>query len=161
MSAFHPLRTLAAHANMPRMRLASITANRHVFDGRVNGRPLRLLLTFDDGQTLRLGVAGDGFRMTADSLALDEPFDMDECGSVIVEDVTRSLFGRLQNAEVKEVRALQLDDQQLGVRLLLGSGDAFHFWVDGDELFWGDEGGLAAHDWLDGLVPSAGEPVQV
>lgn len=145
---------------MPRMRLATITANRHVFDGRVNGRPLRLLLTFDDGQTLRLGVAGDGFRMMVDSLPLDEPFDMDEYGSVVVEDETQ-LIGRLQNGEVKEVRALQLEDQQVGVRLLLGSGDAFHFWVDGDELFWGDEGALAAHDWLDGLVPTAGEPVEV
>ena len=143
------------------MRLVTVTANRHVFDGRVNGRPLRLLLTFDDGQTLRLGVAGDGFRMMVDSLPLDEPFDMDRYGSVIVEDVTQTLFARLQNEEVKEVRALQLEDQQVGGRLLLRSGDAFHFWVDGDELFWGDEGALAAHDWLDGLVPTAGEPVEV
>ena len=143
------------------MRLTTITANRHVFDGRVGCRPLRLLLTFDDGQTLRLGVAGDGFRMMVDSLPLDEPFDMDEHGSVIVEDVTQSLFGGMPNGEVEEVRALQLEDQEVGVRLLLGSGNAFCFWVDGDELFWGDEGALAAHDWLDGLVPAAGEPVQV
>jgi hypothetical protein len=143
------------------MRLATITANRHVFDGRASGRPLRLLLTFGGGSTLRLGVAGDGFGMMVDSLPLDRPFDMNEHGSVIVVDETQSLFGRLQHWEVKEVRALQLEDRRVGVRLLFGSGDAFHFWVDGDELFWGDEGALAAHDWLDGLVPTAGERVQV
>src|SRR4051812_46737667 len=140
------------HANMPRMRVTAIAVNRHVFDGQLNGRPLRLRLTFDGGQTLRLRVAGDGCTMIVDDLPLDEPFDLDKYGSVIVEDVTQSLFGRLQTGDVKEARALQLGDAQVGVRLLLVSGDAFDFWVDGDELCWGDEGALAAHDWLDGLV---------
>lgn len=161
VSAYDPLRTLAAHANMPRMRLNTISANRHVVDGRPNGRPLRLFLTFDDGQTLRLGAAGDGFRMMVDSLPLDEPFDMDKYGNVIVEDETQSLFSRLQNAEVTELRGLQLDGQQVGLRLLLATADSFHFWVDGDELFWGDEGALAAHDWLNDLVPTAGKPLPV
>ncbi|MEO5772781.1 MAG: hypothetical protein ABIQ32_01505 [Sphingomicrobium sp.] len=143
------------------MKLTSITANRHVFGGRVNGKPIRLLLTFDDVQRLRLGVAGDGFRMTVDSLPLDEPCDLDQYGGVVVEDVTQSLFVRLQNVEVKGLRALLLEGQQVGVRMLLGSGGDFHFWIDGDELFWGDGGALAAHDWLDGLIPTAGEPVQV
>jgi hypothetical protein len=67
----------------------------------------------------------------------------------------------LQNVEVKEVRALQLENQCVGVRLMLGSGDAFHFWVDGGELFWGDAGALAAHDWLHGLLPTVSERVQV
>ena len=146
---------------MPRVRLTSVTANRHVFDGRVNGSPLRLLLTFDDGQRLRLGFAGDGFRMVVDSLPLDEQFDMERYGSVVVEDVTHSLFAGMQGTEVKDVRALQLQGERVGVRLLLGSGGGFNFWVDGDELFWGDEDALAAHNWLDGLVPTAGEPVQV
>ena len=66
MSAFDPLRTLTAGATMPRMRLTSVTANCHVFDGQVNGRPLRLLLTFDDGRTLRLSVAADGYRSMVD-----------------------------------------------------------------------------------------------
>ena len=145
---------------MPHMRVTTISANRSVFDGRVNGRPLRLLLKFDDGNSLRLGVAGDGFRMTVDSLALDEPFHLGRYGTV-VEEETQSLFCRLQNAEVKEVLALQLEDQKVGVRLMLGTGDAFHFWVSGDELFWGDEGALAAHDWLDGLAPTTGEQIHI
>jgi hypothetical protein len=142
------------------VRLTTITANRHVFDGRVSGRPLRLLLTFDDGHTLRLRVAGDGFRMILDDRPLDEPCNMKEYGNIIVEDVT-PLFAELANGEVEDVRALQLGGKQVGLRLLLSSGDASCFWVDGDELFWGDERALAAHNWLDGLVPAAGDPVQV
>jgi len=160
-SGSDPLRTLAAHANMSPMRLATVTANRHIFGGQVNGRPLRLLLTFDGGQTLRLGVAGDGFRMMVDSLPLDEPFHMDEYGNVTVEDVTESLFARLQNEEVHEMHGLELDSEKVGVRLMLGGGHAFHFWVGGDELYWGDEDALAVHDWFDGLAPTVGEPVQV
>jgi hypothetical protein len=146
---------------MPRMKLASVMANQHVFDGCVNGRPICLLLNFDDGQSLRLGVAGDGFGMVADARPLDEPFDMDECGSVVIDDVTQSLFPRLQGADVIEVRSLRLEGQQVGVSLLFGDGDAFDFWVDGDELFWGDDKALAAHEWLEGVAPAAAERVQV
>jgi hypothetical protein len=156
-----PLWTVAAHGKMLRMRIANVTANRHVFDGQANGRPLRLLLTFDDRQTFRLGVAGDGFRMMMDSLPLDEPTDLGEYGSIAVEEVTQSLFAQLKNAEVKEVRPLQVDNQQVGFRLLLGRRDAFHFWVDGDEVLWGDEAAWVAHDWVDGSIPVVGEAIKV
>ena len=51
------------------MRLVSITANRHIFDGKVNGSPLRLLLAFDDGRQLRLRGAADGEGMILDGLS--------------------------------------------------------------------------------------------
>src|SRR5205085_6721037 len=102
---------------MLHMRLASITANRHVFDGQVNGRPLRLLLSFDDGRSLRLAVTGDGSGMRAEETPLDDPFDMGEYGSIVVEDVTVSLFPSLQGAEVNELRALKLDARQVGLQL--------------------------------------------
>src|SRR5688500_3057939 len=117
---------------MPRMRLTSVTANCHVFDGRMNGRPLRLLLTFDDGRVLRLSVAADGYRMMVDDLPLEVPFEMGDYGGVIVADVTQSLDSGLSDAEVKGVRSLQLEGQQVGVQLLLAGGDAFDIWVDGD-----------------------------
>ncbi|MEO8454092.1 MAG: hypothetical protein ABI454_02935 [Sphingomicrobium sp.] len=146
---------------MPRMRLTSVMANQHVYDGCVNGRPIRLLLNFDDGRSLRLAVAGDGFGMVADALPLDEPFDMDECGSVVVVDVTQSLFPRLRGADVIEVSSLRLEGQQVGVNLRICGGGDTHFWVDGDELFWGDDKALSAHEWLDGVAPAAAERVQV
>jgi hypothetical protein len=143
------------------MRIATVTANRHAFEGQADGTPFRLLLAFDDGQTLRLGVAGDGYRMMMDSLPLDEPTNLGEYESIAVEEVTQSLFPQLKNAEVKEVRPLLVEDQRVGVRLLLGSEDAFHFWVEGDELCWGDEGAWVAHDWLNGSIPALGEAVKV
>jgi hypothetical protein len=143
------------------MRLTSVTANRHVFDGQVNGNPLRLLLSFENGRRLRLAVTGDGSGMLADAMPLDKPFDMGECGTVVVEDVTGSLFPTLRAADVMEVRALELDARQVGVHLLLGVGEAFHFWVEDDELFWGDGAALTTHDWPDGLIPTVGKPVKV
>jgi hypothetical protein len=143
------------------MKLTSTTANRHVFQGIGNGKPLRLCLSFENGQSIRLGVAGDGGRMLVDNLPLDEPFDMGEAGSIDVEDMTHSLDTRLQDGEVYEARALELDGQRVGVRLMLAGRDAFNFWVDGDELFWGDGDALAAHNWLAGLVPALAGPVQV
>ncbi|HYD13762.1 MAG TPA: hypothetical protein VEC11_13015 [Allosphingosinicella sp.] len=143
------------------MRLASVTANRHVFDGQVNGEPFRLLLAFDNGRSLRLAVTGDGSGMRADELPLDEPFDMGECGSIVIEDVTGSLFPSLRATEVAEVRALELDARQVGVQLLQRDGRAFCFWVDDDQLFWGDRAALTAHDWLDGSVPATAKPIKV
>lgn len=143
------------------MKLTSITSNSHVIQGIGNGKPLRLRLSFENGRTVRLGVAGDGGQMLVDNLPLDEPFDMGEAGSVAVEDMTQSLDVRLQDAEIDEARTLELGGQRVGVSLMLTGGDAFNFWVDGDELFWGDQAALAAHDWLDGLAPTLAEPLQV
>lgn len=148
-------------SKVPRMRLASVTANRHVFDGQVNGKPLRLLLAFDSGRSLRLAVTGDGSGMRVDELPLDEPFDMGECGSIVIDEVTGSLFPRLRAIEVMEVRALESDARQVGVQLLQGDGQAFCFWVEDDQLFWGDWAALTAHDWLGGSIPTTGMPIKV
>ena len=146
---------------MLRMMLISVAANRHAFDGRVRGESLRFLLSFDNGRSLRLAVAGDGSRMLADDLPLDAPFDMGKYGSIVVEDVTDSLDPGLRAAEVKGVRVLLLGARQVGVQILLGDGEAFHFWVEDDALFWGDEAALTSHDWLDDLIPTAGMPIKI
>lgn len=141
--------------------LNSVSANRYIFDGQVHGKPLRLLLRFDEGRALRLQVAGDGERMIVDDGSLDEPFDMGEAGQVDIADVTRSLFPALSGIEVTDVEALAWKGRRVGVRLnVVGSG-SFHFWVDGDEFYWGDEAALVRHEWLDGQAPRASERIQV
>lgn len=141
------------------MRLDSIAANRHLFEGRVNGKPVRLLLKFRAGRSLRLQIAGDGERMIIDDGPLDDPLDMGEYGRIDVADVTPTLFPRLGGAEVAGLRALALNGRQVGLKLGLAGGAAFHFWVDGDELHWGDEAALIGHDWLDDAVPAPSEPI--
>ena len=138
------------------MKLISVTANQHVLNGNVTGKPVRLLLTFDDGQTLRLAVAGDGQGMLVDRLPLEEPFNLAELGSLVIEDVTRSLDARLQNANVIHAQPLLLDGQRVGVQLVLDE-HPFHFWVDGDELWWGNDNVLSAHEWLQGIAPIAAQ----
>ena len=134
------------------MRLESIAANRHLFEGRVNGKPVRLRLTFGHGPSLRLQVAGDGERLIVDEGPLDEPFDMGEGGRIDVADVTGPLFPQLGGAEVSGIRTLVGDGRPVGIRLDLAGGGAFHFWADGDELHWGDDSALERHDWP-GAVP--------
>jgi hypothetical protein len=146
---------------MQAMRLKSITANRHVFEGQVNGKPLRLLLTFESDQALRLQVAGDGERMIADDGPLDAPCDMDEYGQTDIADVTQSLFLTLRGLEVTEVEELALNGRRVGVRLNVAGGDPFHFWADGDELHWGDEAALVSHDWSAGVAPKAAERIEL
>lgn len=146
---------------MQAMRLNSICANRHIFDGQVNGKPLRLLLTFDSNRALRLQVAGDGERIIADDGPLDAPFDMEEYGQTDIADVTQSLFPTLRGVEVADVEALARNGRQVGVKLNVAGGDPFHFWVDGDELHWGDEVALGSHDWLDGVAPRASGCIDV
>jgi hypothetical protein len=146
---------------MHAMKLNSITANRHIFDGQVNGKPLRLRLTFDGDRALRLQVAGDGERMIVDDGPLDAPVDMDECGQMDITDVTQALFPTLRGLEVTDVDALAWNGSRVGVKLNVAGGEPFHFWVDGDELHWGDEAALVGHDWLDGVAPRASERIEV
>lgn len=161
MADFDPLWSLAARGSMVTMRLHSIIANRHIFDGQANGKPLRLLLNFDGRNALRLQVTRDGEQMIADHGRLDAPFVMEEYGQIDVADVTHSLFSNLRGVEVSTVEILASSGKRLGVKLNVVGGQPFHFWVNGDELHWGDEAALASHDWLDGEVPRASERIEV
>jgi len=143
------------------MKLNSVSANRHILAREGNGRPLRLLLNFDENRVLRLRVAGDGSRMIVDHGQLEGPSDIGECGRTDIADVTQSLFPRLRSVEVTEVRALNWQGGLVGVKLTVDGGDPFHFWVDDDELYWGDGAALVDHDWLDGLGPTASERIEV
>ena len=86
---------------------------------------------------------------------------MDGYGQTDIADVTESLFPTLQGVEVTDVQALAWTDRRVGVKLNVAGGEPFHFWVDGDELHWGDEAALVGHDWLGGVAPSASEPIEI
>lgn len=143
------------------MLLTCITANRHISVGRVNGKPLRLLLNFEGGRSLRLAVAGDGEQMIVDGLPIEAPVDLADAGAVDVADVTEVLDGDLRDAAVDKVGALIRNGRQVGVQLVHAANEAFHIWVDGDELHWGPMGTLIRYDWLHGLVPALGEAIPV
>ena len=142
------------------MRLNSIAANRHIFDGQVNPKPIRLLLTFDGNCALRLQVAGDGARMIVDNGPLDAAFEMGEYGRMDIADVTQSLFPTLRGVQVADVEALAANGRRVGIKLNITKARPFHFWVDGDELYWGEEAALVRHDWLDGTVPKASDRIE-
>ena len=143
------------------MKLETITANRHVFEGHANGKPLRLLLTFEGDKALCLKPDGDGALMIADNSQLDSPSEMGEYGQTDIADVTQTLFPALRGLEVTKVNALILDGRRVGVQLNVSSSRPFNFWVDGDELHWGDAAALIRHDWLDGMVPNASGAIVV
>lgn len=137
------------------MRLTAIHANRHIFEGQPNGKPIRLLLRFADSRSLRIGVTGDGFRAPIDRLPLDQPFDMAEYGQVDVADVTAMVGAHLRGAEVTSLHALTVDGNDIGMRLGFDANATLNIWVDGDELHWGDAEALAAYRW-----PGDGVPVE-
>ena len=143
------------------MRLNAITANRHIFDGRVNGKPIRFRIEFEGGNGVRLHCASDGWRMTIDDKPLDEPFDMREFGRIDYADVTHELFPSLLGKDVRSLNALQLWGEHVGLSLRASDSDNFNFWNDGDEFYWGDDSKLTKHDWLDGEVPKIAEDIRI
>lgn len=98
--------------------------------------------------------------MILDDAPLEDPLDMGENGRTDIADITESLFPMLRDLQVAGIQALQWNGRQVGIKLN-AAGGAFHFWVDADELHWGDEAALVRYDWLDGVVPSPSEAVQV
>ena len=139
------------------MKLTSITAERHYFNEKPNGRPIRLLLGFSNGGALRLQVAGDGQRMILDNDPLPDPMKMDEFGRTELSDVTRNLFPRLCELVIERIVELVWHRKTVGICLEFQTSSPFYFWVDGDELHWGDPTALRAHDWLDNVLPSVTE----
>lgn len=135
------------------MKLLSVYANRHLFDGEVNGKPIRLRLSFDSGLAVRLQVKGDGQQMVIDNGLLDEPTLMGEFGSVDIADVTSSLFASLTSVEITRIVEVYWQESCVGICLNPDSAGSYYFWVDGDELHWGDREAINSHPWLDGVLP--------
>lgn len=153
------LRRSGVHGKLQRMRLNSILANHHVYDGEINGKPHPVLLMFDGDRSLRVRVAGDGYQLIVDDGLLDAPVDIGECGQITVADVTELLFPGLRGLEVTGLVGLFLHAKRVGMKITGADGRVIHFWAAGDELHWGDETAFANHDWLDGVRPMAGEHI--
>jgi hypothetical protein len=141
------------------MQLQSINANVHIFDDQVT--PLNLLLTFSGGSHKRLRVSGDGSQMLIEDTPLDEPYDIGGAGYVDVRDVTDEIDPTLRGANVDGIRELELSGQRIGATLVQNGASLFHFWVDDDELFWGNEHKLQEHDWLRNARPITGKPIKL
>lgn len=137
------------------MYIETILANRHIFDGHVNGKPVRFLINFLGGRNLRLQVAGDGASLTTDNGELDVPTDLGEFGKLDVADVTEALFPQLYNADVADIQTLVKNRQLVGLKLNVANGLPFYFWVDDDELYWGPDDALVKHGWRDNDIPVA------
>lgn len=97
--------------------------------------------------------------MTIDDGLLDTPFDMKTYGRVDICDVTQTLFNSLSGVELTEIRTLKAESRVVGVTLSITGSGPFHFWVDGDELYWGDQEALICHDWHNQPVLSASERI--
>lgn len=123
--------------------------------------PVRLQLAFDESKALRLQVGGDGEQMIADNGPLDPPSDLGDYGQTDLADVTISLFPLLHGSEVIGIEGLALNGKRVGVRLDVKGIGWFHFWVDGDELHWGDEATIKRHSWLSGAIPTVSDRIQV
>ncbi len=141
------------------MRVTSVFADLHVFDGVVNwAQPSCVALTFSDGFYIRLCGASDGETMVFDRLPLDGPYDMQECGRVEVHDVTDRIDPSLRGCEcAKPVTIHDGSGHVIGLAIPRPSAAPICFWNYGDELYWGDWEVLISHDWEDWVSPSLGE----
>ncbi len=99
--------------------------------------------------------------MIADDGPLDTPTDLGDYGQTDLADVTASLFPTLHGSNVTEIEALGLNGKRVGVKLDVEESGPFHFWVDGDELYWGDEAAIRRHFWCDGSIPTASKRVRI
>jgi len=96
--------------------------------------------------------------MGSDGL-LEAPCNMAEFGQIDISEVAQTMFKPLSGVELDEIKKLEANRKIVGMSLAIAGVGPFHFRVDGDELHWGDGAALTCHDWLDGLVPRAMEPI--
>lgn len=131
------------------MKIASISAELHAFEGHVNyDEPLRLAVDFDDGSSIRLCGIGDGEGVILDRLPLEEPMDFEECGRTAIFDVTERLDETLRNAEIQELLAIRNPSNKLiGLALSREGNEPFCIWMDGDEFHWGVTSVLFGWAW--------------
>lgn len=143
------------------MKIVSVRADLHVFDGVVNhAEPIRLALEFEGCPPLRLCLSGDGEGFILDRLPLEGPLEMDEFGRI----ETFEIGGRLGlvGREVERLLSIRLPGGKLaGLALDGGDRAPFCIWNDGDTFHWGDEAALNRHDWLPEARGSIGEALVV
>jgi hypothetical protein len=122
------------------MLIAHIQAELHVFEEVVDyAKPIRILITFDNGTFLRLRPGGDGEELVVDRLPLEDPVNMGKYGSTEIIDVTECSFKILKGASVGPPLAIRnLRGKLIGIALLRSGNDLFCVWINDDEFHWGD-----------------------
>ncbi len=130
------------------MKLASILAEFHEFEGKSDWlRPLRVRLEFADAPPIRVGLMSDGESMRVDSLPLEEPADLGECGATLIREVTERFAPGLCGADV-DVQGIAAGETPFaGVAIVHDGCAALCFWNWGDELVWGEWEAICRCDW--------------
>jgi hypothetical protein len=142
------------------MKITAVDAELHVFEEQVNwDQPIRLAVRFEDGSHLRLRCSGDGDKLIADRLPLEEPFDMGEAGRTEIFEFTDRLDARLRGARADHLMAIIDAGQLIGFAVRLTGEEHFCFWVHDDEFYWGSETALKNDHWIEGRDPHVGGPL--
>ena len=138
------------------MKKLTVLGEMHIFEGRPNGGPIRLVLELEGCEPIRLQGAGDGQSLKLDRATFDEPIDMGKYGKTQIVDLTSLIFSQSDSPVVTDVAKLTWSEFLVGL-CLNPSEEPFFFWNDGDEFHWGNRRALESHDWLDGVIPSIGD----
>lgn len=143
------------------MRLISITANLHSFNGALDWRsPTRVRLAFSDGSAVRVRVDGDGESVILDDLPLDAPFDMGQYGRIEAHDLCNQVDPLLLESEIATLNAIHsVDDRIIGLAVQRNEGIAFCLWNYGDDLYYGNFDEFLAYDWGTRARPMIGPPI--
>jgi hypothetical protein len=140
------------------LKLIAIHAELFFASGDDKALPLSFRLTLSDHGPLRLTGGNSGDTLVVDEEALPTPFRWEDERTEI-RDVIALLSSHLQNMEVDRIDALRMDDRQVGLSLVSREVPTFHFWVDGDEFFWGNDLQLAWHWQVHHQTPLRGGPI--
>ncbi|MGK9169808.1 hypothetical protein KXR53_26075 [Inquilinus limosus] len=148
LTAFDHVADVLDQAHHRSMRLISITANLHSFNGELNwANPIMVRLAFNNGRAVRVRVAADGESVILDDLPLDQPCDMGQYGRIEVHDFSSKIDPLFLNSETITSSAIHSDDgRMVGLAVQRSEEVAFCFWNYGDELHYGDFGALLAYE---------------
>ena len=115
-------------------------------------QPLRVRLEFVDARPVRISLASDGESVRLDSLPLEGPADLGECGAILIRDLSYRCAPDLLGADLV-IQGIAVGDVHcVGIALVHERRAVLCFWNLGDELIWGDWRAVHGCDW-DGQLP--------
>lgn len=124
-------------------------ASAHFFEGRLDGKPIDLWLSFEDLAPFRLAGASDGWRLEVDETP-PEPVDMEKFGEIFLVDVSKkTMFEPMIGRRLKEVWLVESPSEEtIGVRfdfglptrpIVINGDDELHVVADYPPESWGEE----------------------
>ncbi len=141
------------------MHLLAITAELHVFEGKVHwDQPLRLGISISGHPFIRM------WQQRGDSVGFDqrplESEDFGEVGRVDIYDITDRLDPTVRYEEVGTARIVQAGDAgAIGLALPRPGREAFCLWINNDEFRCGDALALGAETFPQGQRAAIGAPL--